>query len=377
MALIFSKDLSEVNLLNSHNNNIVEFSSDNPLTATDCDLDFGSIIPNITPDPDGLFRYNLKDIVKTLINSSNFKDDYIQDIDSKGYVYSDQNLYKLIPIVYTITFEGGTTETTTKNYLFIKSIKQPDKFSRTIINSVSEKLAFLLPYEDHSVKSYTAIYHKGYPFDFALYSNIARTITIKNKTNNLETTLDINQGVNRIIISDGSQNFTFEDLLPLVTGINNLEFKVDSENFKTLILEKKESSCGTYLRYYSSFGSYFYYLFDGIYREVKKTKIIDILSGDFEDIDSTFETVTITGKGSSNTRSLLVENMTERQRKYLLSIAESPRVDLYTRDQFIIAGDDSWRGVTLNDGSFKVEDKKKNLFKFDGEISFINYTLSL
>lgn len=379
MAVIFSKSLSEANLLNSHNNNIVEFGSDNVLEATDCDINLGGIVVNITPNPDGVFRYNFKDIIKTLINPSNFSDDYIPDIDNLGYVYLDPNLYKLLAVTYTINLTGGTTEASSKNYKFTKSVKQPDIFSRTVIDTTTELLAFLLPFEDPSVKSYNAVYHKGFPFDLPLFSNIPRSITIVNKTNNLSATLDIGQGVNRIVISDGSESFTFEDLLPLVTGFNEIEFQITSDptEFKTLILEKRESSCAPYLKYYTDYGSYFYYLFDGIYQDLTKTKIIDVVNRDFDDISETFENIIITGKGSSTKKKIFLEQMTDRQRKYLLPIISSPRVELYTRDVFQMSEADSWRGVVLNDGEFKEIDTKRTLYGFKAEISFINYTLTL
>lgn len=376
MAIIFSKALSESELLNSHNSNTVEFNSDNVLTAVKCTLDFGSISFEITPNPSGLFQYDLKHATQELINENNFEDQIVPDIENDGYVYGDDTLYKLISLIYTIVFDNDSTESTTKNYLFTKSVKQPDRYSETIINS-TDLLGLLIPFVDYSVKSYSATYHKGYPFDIAVYSNLPRTITIVNKTNALSNTFDLNQGVNRLFFSDGTMNFSFDDTIALITGINELEFQIASVPILTLLLNKKESNCGPYLKYYSNNGSYQYFLFNEIFNEDESTKIIDVLSSKFKSIEEATDLDRITGKESETIISMFTEYLTSNEMNYLKPIITSPRVELYTREVYTKAESNSWRGVVLRDATYRINSTKKELKGLNIEIGYTNNVMTL
>lgn len=377
MAIIFTKAISESELLNSHNNNIVEFYSNSVLTSTKCTLNFGSVSFEITPDPSGNFSYNLKHAIKELINENNFEDQILPDIENDGYIYEDGSLYKLQGLTYTITFDNDTTEATTKNYIFTKSVKQPDRYDETIINSAIDLIGLLIPFRDYSVKSYAATYFTGYPFDIAIYSNIARTITIRNQTTNFSFDISVVKGVNRLFFSDGNQNFSFEDDLPLIYGENELEFIIGGSVKLTLFLDKKESGCGRFLKFYSSEGSYQYFLFDDIYTKEKKGKIIDNLQSKFEDIHEAVGQDRITGKTSSNIENLFTEYLSNDSMNYLQSIIDSPRVELYTRNQYEKQIATSWRSVVLLDSSHQIENTKKNLKRLAIQIGYTNNSLAL
>ena len=58
MAIIFSKDLPTNELLNSHNNNIVKFISNNQLEATKCGITVEGVYFEITPNPNGVFKHS-------------------------------------------------------------------------------------------------------------------------------------------------------------------------------------------------------------------------------------------------------------------------------------------------------------------------------
>lgn len=376
MAIIFSKALSESELLNSHNSNTVEFNSNSVLTAVKCTLDFGSVSFEITPNPSGIFQYDLKHATKGLLNSNNFEDQIVPDLTIGNYVYVDTTLYKVISLIYTITFDNETTESTTKNYLFTKSVKQPERYDETIISS-TDLLGMLIPFVDFSVKSYSATYFKGYPFDVAIYSNISRLVAIENKTNESKMSVNFDQGVNRLFFSDGGTNVTIEDSITLVTGINELEFSVATVPIMTLLLTKKESGCGPYLKYYSSNGSYQYFLFDEIFTDDKRTKIIDTLSSKFKSIEEATDQDRITGKASQTVRSMFSEYLSSNEMNYLEPIIDSPRVELYTREVFTKAQANSWRGVVLRDSSYRTESTKKQLKGLVLKIEFTNNAMTL
>lgn len=377
MAINFTKQLSESDILNSHNNNIVEFSSDNVLTAVKCTLNFGSVSFEITPDPEGNFSYNLKHAVKELINTNNFQDLITPDIEANGYIYEDTSLYKIISLEYTVAFNNETTESSTKNYIFSKSVKQPDRYEETIINSLQDLVGIMIPFKDFSVKSYAATYFVGYPFDVSIYSNVSRTITVANRTNGMSYDILISKGVNRLFVSEGWSNFSFEDDLPLIYGVNELEFQIGGSVYVTLILTKRESGCGKYLKFYSNTGSYQYFLLDDIFTEDESTKIIDNLQGRHQSIEESVGIDRITGKTSRSVLNLFTEYLTTDEMNYLKPIINSPRVELYTRNQFEKQITTSWRSVVLIDGTFRVIDTKKNLKRLAFQVGYTNHTLSL
>ena len=377
MAILFSKPLSETELLSSHNNNIVEFASNNVLTALSCVADFGTFTFERSPDPNGLFSFNLKEAAKVLINQNEFVDKLVPDIPNNGYVYQDDTLYKKINVSFKIIFEGGTTETVSKSYHFLKKISQPEKYSENVIDIVNTGLALLLPFEDNSNVSYYAPYFEGKPFDIALFSNVERTITVRNKTTTKTITLDLLVGVNRIFLSQGNKNITLEDELTLRTGINNLQFEIAPDNYITLLLERIESDCAEYVRFYNKQGAYSYYQFNIFSKESIKTKTIDSIDTNFNDISQTYDNEQITGKSEAVIKRVMAERTTDRQRKYLESIFSSPKVDIYLNRQFQPTSLDSWRGVKISDGSTVIDENNSPWLDVVLSIGYNNETLTL
>lgn len=377
MAITFSKSLSQTELLSSHNNNIVEFSSNNVLTPVSCVANYGSFSHERSPDPNGLFSFNLKETVKILINMNKFRDYIVPDIETNGFVYQDETLYKNVNVSFKVIFEGGTTETITRSYHFLKKISQPKKYADTIIDTAVTGLAFLLPFENDSNVSYYAPYFEGKPFDVALFSNTERTITVRNKTNNLTMQLDLLAGVNRIFVSQGETNFTLKDELSLRTGINNLQFEIDADNYITLFLERIESDCSEYLRFYNKQGGYSYFQFNAYSKKSIKTKTIDSINTGFNTIAETYDTEQITGKNESVIRNLISERTSQRQIKYLESLFSSPKVDLYLNKQFKKTSLDSWRGVRVSDGTVDLEENNLPWLDVPVTIGYANETMSL
>lgn len=376
MAIVFDKTISESNLLNSHNNNVIEFHSDNILTAVKCTLDFGSASFEITPNPAGQFEYNMKHATAELLNPNNFRDEVLPDIQASGYVYPDNTLYKLIALIYTITFDNETTETTTKNYRFTKSAKQPWRYDETIIDS-TDVIGLLIPFAEYSAKSYAATYYAGYPFDIPVYCAINETVTIKNKTNNLEYNFVFTQGVSRLFFSDGTVNFSFDDVLPLVYGENELEFWTGGVARVTLLLTKKVSGCGPYLKYYSAWGGYGYWLFDEVLTKDRKTKIASALESDFTSIEEATDLDRITGKDSADLVNMFTEYLSPKEMDYLAPIVDSARVDMYTREVYTQARVDSWRGVIIQDSTQRIDATKKSLKQLQLTVGYTNKTLML
>lgn len=373
MAIIFDKALSTTELLNAYNNNIVEFHSDNGLAAVSCVINLGDVSFEITPDPNGQFLFNLKEGVKVLINSNSFEDLIVPDIEFDGYVYKDDTLFLSLGVDYELTLSDDSTETTAKAYKFFKSVKQPIKYSEEVIDGVN--LSLLLPFYQNNKLAKYASYYEGYPFDFSLYSKNVATITITNKANGLTEDFNLLAGVNRIFISQGSANFTIDDVLPLITGMNELEISDGSETV-TLYLEKFESKCSPMLKFFNDSGSYSYLRFEENPKITVRTKTLNTINVDFKDISETRGTNLITGKMKSTRERLQVRRMSPDQFKLFLDLTASPRVDLFMDDLFQKQESDSYYTVIMKDASYKYDDRR-NLYNAIITIEYLNNTISL
>ena len=364
MAIQFVKDVSQEELLSSNNNNEVVFESNNPLEAVSCLIDFDGVSVTRRPDVAGQFSYDFMEVVSVLINENDFEDLIVPDIENNGYSYKDNSLFKEITISYKISFSNGSTETASRTYSFTKSVRQIKNYQDTIFNMLNDKLALLLPNQENSRETYYAPYFQGYPFDIALYSNADRTITVKSKSNNIETTLDVKKGVNRIFISQGEKSFTFDDEVPLRFGINELEFKIDINTYVTLFVEKMQSDCGVYVKYFNNSGGYSYYLLPKFHEKSLKTKAINNVFSNNKDISNTRRLFRTTGKTVKQSSKFKLDMLTRQQVQYLQDLLYSPFVEVYTREAYRKTELFSWNGITVSDGSFvldKTKDKYQNL----------------
>jgi len=379
MAIIFDKEVSQTELLSSHDDNIVKFHSDNVLAEVSCKVDFGFQSYDITPDPTGLFTYNLKEVVKVAINPSNFRDSVEPDVHNGNYSLQDDNAYLAVSVTYQISFEGGSTESISRNYKFVKGVKQPIKYLNNTIDTVADMITILAPFEKNSRKSFFIPYFDGYPMDFAFYSNAARNIIVTNKTTNHTATIPVLAGVNRVFISGGDHNMTLDDFLPLVYGVNKLELAIEGSPLElvTLNLDRRRSECGLCFKYHNEQGGWNYYRFNEIYREDTKTKTIASLAPLFASIEESFESDVISGKDSARTVSLLAEVRDKREQKYLQQILTSPRVELYLNEVFERADSSSWLGIRVLDGTFRTENTKNSFSELKIKVGITNKSLSL
>lgn len=379
MAIIFDKEVSQTTLLGSHDDNIVEFHSDNVLAEVSCNVDFGSQSFDITPDPSGKFTYNLKEVVKTLINTNNFRDSLVPDLHNDNYVQEDPNAYLAVSVTYRISFDGGSTESISRNYKFVKAVHQPIKFLDNVIDTVSDKITILSPYEAYSKKSFYMPYFDGMPFDFNLYSNAARNIVITNKTVNLSETIPVVNGVNRIFVSGGDRDWVKDSFLPLIYGVNTLEIAIEGSPLDviTLYLERHEPDCGLYFKYHNQHGGYSYYRCNRIYTEDVRTRTIQAMAPIFKSIEENFESNFIFGKDSSKVANLLIELKDRRGQSYLEEILDSPRVEMFVQHQYTRADATSWLGVRVLDGTFETKNTKNVYGVLKFKVGITRKTLTL
>jgi len=372
MAVTFSKEISVTEILNAYNNNVVEFTSDvipGGETISKAVINIGGFDFEITPILNVL-RFNFKEVVTVLL-SNNFDDDVIADADIKA----DTSLTNSFLTTYTITFSDDTTENTNLTYVFVKSVEQ--------IANVSTRLLT----EQQILTPKELTFFKGFPFDIGHYSD--GNITIFNNklgVNNVltETATDTfrlfllnkrSQFRNRVIADGGIyeenicwlEGFNYE---LLETGFNTLDIQGTTSEILTINL--KDVCDGTYLKWFNREGAWSYWLFNPIFKEIKKTKTLDVFNVDFESIGDTVKTELITGKTSSPVRDLIYEKLTESERLQINTVFDSPRVEMYNGEQGEILS--TWQSVRVLDGSLKTIDTKRAISNIKLKIFINDYT---
>ncbi len=381
MAITFSKSISTTEFLNAYNNNIVEFSSDNILDSVKCDIVIGGYTFTITPI-NNLFRFNFKEVVKTLINLNNFKDDVTPSLD----LTIDDSLQMMFLVDYTITFTDESTEDTNETYSFLKSVEQ--------IANVSSRLLS----EQQILNKPLLTMFNGYPVDLGRYSNGNFTIYNVNNGNQKAITSTATD-TERLWFSEGNYDLsesdeqkTFEDRVLALTdgtlyenscysfdenrlldiGRNSL-YLIDSSTQKQVSI-KLIDDCGVYLKWFNEYGSWSYWLFSSIFVDSINAKTIDVFNVDFESIDETYTTSLITGKEAKNQINLRYKNLEDYEVEQLKSILTSPRVELYNGNKGDAVTSSSWQTVKVVDGTFAVNNTKNNLTNLAITIDKNQYT---
>ncbi len=349
-------------LLNAYNNSVVEFNSDLG-TAARALIEVSGYKFDITPNKDS-FYFNLKDVVTVLMNDNAFYD-AIEITLPNIYVIPDSSLYKELSVKFTVIRTNGASDNITKVFKFFKSVQQVD----SEIFTKSDLLRFLTPSRDTVP---TVTYFEGLPFDVSIYSDIARTVTIKNKRTSGTLDIQLAKGVNRLFISSGEiDNLGFETQLPLYEGINQLEFSFDG-NIQTLLVDKKPSDCGIYLKWFNQSGSWSYWRFQKSHRVNVSTKSLDTINNDFDNLEDTISREYDMGKEVSREFRISTGKMYEHQRYVLEQIFGSPRVYLYTTSNLQLLSKSNFRTIDLKNSRQQINDTRKKSHELIFDIQLPN-----
>jgi hypothetical protein len=369
MAISFSKSISTTKLLNTYNNNVVEFTSDNALDATKCIITLGGYDFEITPI-NNVFRFNYKEVVSALINTNNFKDSILPDTN---VLQTDSTLKYVADVTYTITFTDLSTEDRDLTYIFLKSVEQIAKVSNRLL---ANQYIF-------SQKNITLF--NGYPFDVARYSNGNLNLSTSKKSQTITSTatnterlffLDYETNYKTRVIADGG---TIEDNSCCISFLGNDFLNIGYNNVylngELFVFNLKNVSSGTYLKWFNiDKGSWNYWLFNPIYKENLKTKTLDAFSVDFDSIDDTYTTNLITAKEASKERILSAFSLFEYEMLQIESLFTSPRVELYNGNYGDGVTVESWQTVKVKDGTKEIKNTKRNLIDIKLTIEINQYT---
>lgn len=337
MALVFTKLIPESNWILSDNNNILEFSDDDdqrtPLSA---DITIGTINPiRIFPLPDESFWFNCKDYFSTLL------DDYDANLDVlainasnlQDFILNWSKIYASPLVAIVVTFDNGNTEVFQFTPNIILGVEQIEEYFKQM--TITEKeVAILSPLLDKTKNTHYLKIWEGYPFDVAYTKPISDEgsdiTTVKNLSTGIETpAFQSPNAVNRIVFSNGLQNTTLSDWLPLKLGYNLLKF--DEDNF--IELHKVDTICGVYVRWINQYGSPNYWLFRNS-EDNLATKSLGVITNDFFNVADSNSQSRSLGRTSQPTRTVYYDRLTEKDIDLLKGIVESPRVSVYTADRF-------------------------------------------
>jgi len=360
MAIIFTKTIPTDRLNLAFNNNILQFYTDSVEVVLKAEITIGVNIITIYPEPSGLFYYNFKNLITSLINLNNYKDDLAPDL-LISYMYDwTSNLILNELITVKIYLGNDTEETTSFTPLWLSGYAQLEDYKRTypLASLLIDKTFLLSPTDNASNTVNYVKYWYGLPFDLTLWLN-GDDAVLTNTTNGLDYTFtNVGLGsVNRLVISDGDTTATLEDVLPLVAGFNIINFNSDYD----LQLEKVTNFCedSHYFKWINRYGGWSYWLFDKGNRS-RSVRSLGTLNNDFNNLEDTISPTINLGKESSDTLQVVQESITSNEFTLLQDILDSAKVYLFTGIAFSQNTYNDWIEVEIKNGNFKVENARTN-----------------
>lgn len=303
----------------------------------------------IYPNSSGEYLFNLKHIIKALINPNNFNDNL--DYSASNWGFTDNSLYKELD--FDITAYGDeTSEVLAQSYSFNKAVKQFGD------RSFDNPYQLMLPSEDGV--NYNLTYWEGYPMELPFrYLRTTDNIRVLNTNTNTQTEILSIPSDNpfRLFIDKGSVNWLSEEYFMMPDLVNKLHI-LESDVIKTTInLDKKNSRSGVYLKWFNADGSYSYYLFNQYYSEDYGASEFDrIATNDFTNIygNSKGSTAIIGKEGDKSMK--LKTNVEHTEFEHLKSIITSPMVQMWSSYEPYSIGD--WLDVKVNSKKLSYNNKK-------------------
>lgn len=371
MAIVFSKDVPTDRLLTAYNNHIIVFSSDSGLIPATAQIVGLGIDVLLYPHPNGTFYFNFQEYIATEINTKNFSDDTLHNLnetDSETFTYDvTDGFYLEGTVTIRINFADTTMEAVSRNLKFYVGVDQITDYKKNQILFVPNQIAVLSPVEDRSNNSCYVRYWAGYPFEFTFYNpdNPTSPFIIENVSNGLQHQFLSKGKFNSLYISDGRTDINIENFLPLVTGENNLQFYIGAINQKlNLTLYKEESRCGVYVKFLNKNGRFNYWLMSKNHFRNRTVKYGSEIENDFYNLEDTSSPTLQTGKTGDETIRCVAEKLADRDRLIFEGIIDSPKIYLFTGERFSKANLNDWMEVRLKTSSFQVKEPKKRLYTY-------------
>jgi hypothetical protein len=184
-----------------------------------------------------------------------------------------------------------------------------------------------------------------------------------------------------MVFSNGDDDETLEDILPLAEGYNTLrvmQLDTEADTDKFISLHKVPYKQGVYLKWLNALGGYSYWLFEDTYSIDRSTKQLGELDRDNDNLEDTFGRSIQIGKESQDSLKIIAELLTEDERRIVEGILDSPKIYLFTGKPFAQNGYRDWIEVSLKTTSARIKNPRQPLtnFTFDIELP-MRYTQTL
>jgi|GEM_PF-1828811 len=386
IAVYASGDLAMLNGFNpnklrmAYNNDILRFRGSGTGTPQYCDVTFGNVALQLYPAPDGSFFLNMRPYASALINTRNFEDTVVTNLNvpvPNSFVYPAEGIYLSLNISFNIAYVDGSSDSQSTSLSWLAGAEQYGDYHIFDVQNI----LVLSPFIKDTADRYYLKYWQGYPFDIGLYLNPVKKFSVLNESVLLGQQFSISSVTSRLFLSDGRTDETLEELIPMKEGHNLLRVTNESNPAlpdKYIHLEKVPYTCGVYLKWLNKYGGYSYWLFEDTYSAERGAKSLGELDRDFNNLEDSFGRTALIGRESQDTLKIVAELLTADESRIVEGILDSPKIYLFTGKPFSQNGYRNWVEVQLKTGNARIKNAKQPLtnFSFDIELP-VRYTQTL
>lgn len=365
-------DFDPERLRMAYNNDVIRFGKSVPHhTALYSDINIGGVLVRLYPDPKGNFYFNFKPYAMALINTRDFEDTLVPGIEGGNaatfvYDFANGTVLSCEVSISMMTEEDGIVESTYP-LCWLAGAEQLDD-NRIFLKTRSYVLS---PGQKHDRNRWYLKYWEGYPFDIPFYLH-SKKLKLTNNSNGLAEEFTFDSLAARLVVSDGRTNTSIEDLLPLMSGYNDLHLDFDGEDGRDsyISLEKIPSACGVYFKWLNRYGGYSYWLFENTYSVDRSSRSMGELDRDNENLEDTFARTSQIGRESRDTIRVVAELLTQDEVRLLEGILDSPKIYMFTGRPFSRNSYRDWIEVALKTGNARIKNPKQpqTNFTFDLEL---------
>lgn len=372
--ILFDKKPQANVLRMAYNNNTVEFYSNSDATPLNAVVRIGSNPPMIIyPDPRGVFYYNFKSWITSILNSDNFKDNL--EFTDGPYDYDWTKIYNADQITIEVNLSDNTVDTETLSLKWLAGYFQKlTPFGRKPI------LGLALLQQTYEEKAYVKAW-TGYPIDLTIYNPMFASedytgeIKIFTKDVGEPAYVPFGYVLGRLLLSTGEVSILNSEYtpFPMYAGLQRKTFDDQVEYGFVLDLdvidpcEKSdylEQSPYVYVKWLNSFGGWNYWLFDNV-DIVRVTKELGEIDNDTKDLAETVSPTIQIGKTSVDRLNVSTDVIDRRDLTLLNDLLESEKVFIYTAPRFSAYSPNSWLQVSLNTSSVNIQKAKRKQNRFD------------
>ena len=359
MAVIFTKNYLDTDLISTGNSWVIKFASDSGIAPSYARVAFLGETFNIDPDLNGDFTFDFYTAISNKVNANNFNDQQ-NDVDTSTVsVYNDGSTYLNVSVTIAIFTTSLQTQTYIQDYRFKTSVLDEEAYELGFKN-IDSVFDVLLP--EVSEEFYTQGTDTQ-PLDFSLYSQSDTIVQLFNETNGTNKNIDVTEGINRVFLQDGRGNEI--GVLTLDEGLNRIRVTsvLDSLNPRYLNITIKGGSCCSVLKWLNLEGGFGYHVFQHK-TEDYSSKTRDFIENDYATFDAYESSTSSTGVDMITLLGFTSIRVGSNELPSLEGLISSPKVyQLLTKSD----GLPLWKERVFKKGEMRLKQTGKNVFDFEIE----------